>query len=89
MVKYLLIEISIYDPEVFQILRDHGYVYGISIGFDPLENRPVNYNTNYMRTPIYHSTLDDLQETMRTHVPKAGRTNQMMLLLYKTKTPFE
>jgi FkbM family methyltransferase len=64
-VDYLIIEISIYRPEIFEILRKSGLIYVINIGYCPEDGSKTEIErTEYLQQEKYHSNIDKIEQEM-------------------------
>jgi FkbM family methyltransferase len=71
-VKYLILEISKYNDELFDILNRHGYTTVVNIGFDPQNSsNPSNIschkieNSSYLQNENYFFSIFSLRETLK------------------------
>ena len=78
-ITHILMELSLHDTEVFDILEEHGFLYAAEIGYDTAE-KVVRADTSHLKDPKHLSTLAH----MRDEMPKRAR---MMILFYKTPNP--
>jgi len=78
-VTHLVLQLYSYDPEVFTLLREHGYHYALNIGFGD----SVDQSRNYLPDPVYHSTLNDFECEMAEDTVHPER----IVLVYRTPTP--
>lgn len=80
--KYLIIEISLYDEKVFEILEKNGYVYCIDLGFDK-KDHVFSTRTNYLHTQKYFTTLGYIRDSMRENLTNpldTGLSHQRSIL---------
>lgn len=85
-VTHIIIEISKYDKELFNILREFGYDYVVNIGYtnETSVSQTINIHSNHLNNPIYHTTIDVLENEM---IKDLNTDNtQRMILFYKTPT---
>lgn len=81
-VTHIIIEISVYNDEIFDILRKYGYIYCVNIGFDDKTKTSINYNSNYLSNARYQLSLDQIQYKTRQDCQKPGNF-QKMLMFYQ------
>lgn len=88
-VSHIILEISEYDSEIFDLLRTHGFQYCIDLGFS--DRSHINPDTQYLKTKKYLGIVDTIidyfQNTDKEELKKTGKSIQKMLLLYKTPSP--
>ncbi len=63
-VRYIILEISLYNEELFEILEKNGFLYCIDLGFDK-EDHVFNMQTNYLHTQKYFTSLACIRDNMR------------------------
>jgi FkbM family methyltransferase len=83
-ITHIILEISRHDSEIFQILREYGYLYVTNIGYGD----SIDKSVTYLDKPKYHSTLDAIEKDMEKTAIRGGDTNQQrQILIYRTPTP--
>lgn len=82
--NYIIIEISFYDEELFQILNNNGFTIVVNIGYDYSNdnNLQLNFNTNYLEDKKYYISLLEFQREMENN--KYSDNQQRMILVMKS-----
>lgn len=81
--NYIIIEISFYDEEIFQILINNGFTIVVNIGYDSLDNNlELNFNTNYLEDKKYYMSLLEFQRNMKNN--KSSDNQQRIILAMKS-----
>ena len=78
-VSHILIEISIHEQEIFDILREYGFLYATEVGYDR-EEKTVRPDTAHLKETKHKGTLEQLEKAMPDR-------KQIMALFYKTPNP--
>jgi FkbM family methyltransferase len=82
-ITHIMLEIARHDSEIFQILREHGYLYVTNIGYGDYIDKSVTY----LDKTKYHSTLDDIEKDMEQTAIRGDTNPQRHILIYRTPTP--
>lgn len=89
-VTHIIIELYDYDPEIFQFLRKHGYIFGVIIGYAGDDKTTAKPNTHHLSNFAYHSDIDSME---KHNVKLIGSHNggclscKTVMMFYKTLLP--
>ena len=79
LVTHIIIEISRYQQELFDILLMYGFVKAVNIGYDPDKVRKNILDTDYLKNPKYHTTLEYIRKEIEG---LTDQENQQRMILF-------
>jgi len=77
-VRYVLIEISNYVKEIFDIFRAAGFTVVVHVGFDPEEHTTLVADSTHLQRAEYYATIDECEQHM---AGASGNTQRMLLFM--------
>lgn len=65
-IVYIIIELNIYEKEVFDILRKHGYIYVLNIGFTSENRMEINFHSKHLTNSKLFNTIDSIETEFKS-----------------------
>ena len=77
-VRYVLIEISSYVEEIFDIFRAAGFTVVVNVGFDPEDHTALVADSKHLQEAAYYTKIDACEQHMKE---ASGNTQRMFLFM--------